>query len=98
MAERHGTPDSMEFAHWQGAIDQTLSEHTRRLDNINGDIRSINQTMTRLERDMHQDMSDMKVGFSTDMAGLKARVGVFAAIGGLVGAGAVSVLFTALVK
>jgi hypothetical protein len=95
---RHGTPGSVEFYRWQGHIDETLNQHTRRLDTINGDIRDIKHSMENLERSMSRDMSEMKVNFSSDMATLKAKVAMFSAIGGLVGAGVVSLVFGVITR
>jgi hypothetical protein len=83
----HGPSDSLEFARWQGHIDTTLDGHGRRLDTINGDVRSTKDAMV-----------EIKVNLAADMASVKAKVAVFSAIGGLVGAGAVSAMFALLTK
>lgn len=83
----HGIPESGEFYRWQGHIDSELTHHGQRLNIINGDISRIKDTL-----------SDMNVTLNKEMAALKAKVALFSAIGGIVGAGAVSLLFATLAQ
>jgi hypothetical protein len=69
--------ESLEMSRWQGAVDQALKEHTRRLDGINGDAK-----VTRAGTEQ----------LLIEVAVLRTKVALWASLGGIVGAGVVSVI------
>lgn len=64
---------------WRGSTEAHIRENSRRLDGINGSI-------SRIE----DDIGEMKVQLTTELAVLRTKVALWSAIGGLVGAGVVS--------
>jgi hypothetical protein len=76
-AGSHHGRKSTEMSRWQGAVDQALKEHTRRLDGINGDAK-----VTRAGTEQ----------LLIEVAVLRTKVALWASLGGIVGAGVVSVI------
>lgn len=60
---------------WQGQVERAIDEHTRRLDNINGDARAARKSTEQI---------------LIDLAVLRTKVALWASLGGLIGAGVVS--------
>jgi hypothetical protein len=83
-----GQPDpkgaeSQQMYHWQGAVDARLDEHSRRLDTINGDAKAARQGTENIV---------------VQLAVLKTKVAIWASLGGIGGAGIVSLAIQLLVK
>lgn len=71
--------DPIELARWQGQTEAHQAENSRRLDGINGSIENIQGNIGSMAK---------------DVASLKAKVALWSALGGLLGAGLVSVAVT----
>lgn len=66
-------------ARWEGRTDAHQAENSRRIDGINGGVDQLQECQTEI---------------LTEIAALKTKVGLFAAIGGLLGAGIVTFILT----
>lgn len=73
--------ESHEMYKWQGGVDATLVEHGRRLDVMNGDAKAARQASETI---------------LVQLAVLRTKVAVWASIGGVVGAGIVSLVVALL--
>lgn len=72
-----------ELYRWQGGVDATLMEHTRRLDTINGDARA---ARVAAEETIVQ------------LAVLRTKVALWSTLGSLLGAGIMTTVIQLLVK
>lgn len=68
-------PETSEMWRWRGQVEQSIEEHTRRLDIINGDARAARTASEKI---------------LVELAVLRTKVAIWASLGGLVGAGIVS--------
>lgn len=77
--ERESLRDTAgDLARWQGKTEAQVNENSRRLDGINGSIARIEERQGTV---------------LAEIATLKAKIGIYSAIGSLAGAGIVSAIF-----
>lgn len=62
-------------ARWQGRVEQAIEDHTRRLNAMNGDAKAARTATEKI---------------LVELAVLRTKIAIWAALGGLIGAGIVS--------
>jgi hypothetical protein len=91
--------ESREMARWRGSVDANLAEHMRRLDQINGDLsvaaraaEDIRTQISGVKAELLEEIGNLRTDTRVELTALRVKVALGATIGGLIGAGVVSLL------